>query len=146
MLGNSNGTNNVDSCKRSKDIPLFNVSVKVLNARNIKDTDMKAPLLPPDKITIAGSMFDVLDPVIGRTWYKKLAKDDYNCSKTRQECVIGSYYCSLYDQQLSNIIDWNETKDIDIKVMLKNNELTYINVRKCTSDLSKCILLLHNRL
>ena len=83
MLGNSNGTNNVDSCKRSKDIPLFNVSVKVLNARNIKDIDMKAPLLPPDKITIAGSMFDVLDPVIGRAWYKTLAKDDYNNSKTR---------------------------------------------------------------
>ena len=45
-------------------------------------------------------------------------------------------YCSLYDHQLSNIIDWNQTKDVNIKV----------EIRKRPLDLSKCIMTLHNQL
>ena len=91
LLGASNDVNKPCSCKATKDVSLSNVSLKVINARNLKDSDSEAPLLPPDKITIAGSMFRVLDPIIARAWYKKLAKDDYNSSKTRRDC----WYCSF---------------------------------------------------
>ena len=146
VLGASNDVNKPCSRKATKDISHSNVSLKVINARNLKDSDMEAPLLPPDKITIAGSMFRVLDPNIARAWYKKLAKDDYNSSKTRRNYVIGSYYSSMYGHQLSNIIEWKVTEDIDIKVMLKHNLFTYIKIRKCSDELSNSILILHNRL
>ena len=120
--------------------------VNVINAVNIKDNNVKAPLLPPDEITIAGSMFNIIDPVIGRAWYKDQVKKDYNSSKTKRGYLIGSYYSSLYNHSLSNIIDWNDKNDINISVMMNSTDYSVIKVRKCPDILSESILELHNRL
>ena len=57
-----------------------------------------------------------------------------------------NWFISLYDHKLSYVIDWNQTRDIDINVMLKRNEFTSIKVRKSPDNLSDSILTLHRRL
>ena len=118
----------------------------IMYAINICDHDPNAPLLPPDKITIAGNLYDCKDPMIARAWYNESIKKDYNSNKTKRSYVIGSYHSSLFNKKQSNTIDWNDTGNIDIRCILNCGVITNIKIRKCPEILSDSIMKLHYRL
>ena len=119
---------------------------KIMYAINICDHDPNAPLLPLDKITIAGKLYGCKDPMIARACYNEKIKNDYNSNTTKRSYLIGSYHFSLFNQNESNTIDWNNTGNIDIHCILNSGVISNIKIRKCPEILSKSIVKLHYRL
>ena len=81
-----------------------------------------------------------------RSWYNELLKFDYKSNKTKRKYLKGSFYKTMFKFKNINILNWKVIGNFDIKVDITPGNHTFIKVRKCDSNISTAILMLHKKL
>ena len=118
-----------------------------VNAVQLKDSDIRSPLLPPDEFYDENELYSLTEIKDARSFYNELIQYCHDSKFKHRKYLKGSKHIHMFGFEYVNIIDWNNTFDMDIKVKVEfDNTNSYINIRKAPTSLSEKILLLHKRL
>ena len=115
--------------------------VITLVAKSIPDNHSYAPILAPDVFRLKNVEHKMSCGGEGRLWYNCLR---HNLSRRRY--VKGSYHNNMFNHKYSDIIDWRESGDMDILVILPDKTLSKISIRRAPEQLSRKILLMNEAL
>ena len=119
---------------------------KRLNAVQLSDDDIRAPLLPPDVIKVGHHTEYYSEIADAFKQYRQMMIDDVKNNRRRRKYLQDSFHVKFFGFHNVNVIDYNQTKDIEIAITLHDNSITYIKVTKAPDILTKKILRLHKRL
>ena len=118
-----------------------------VDAVQLKDSDIRSPILPPDGFYDDDEIYSLTSIKDARSFYNTLIQYCHHFKFKHRKYLKGSTYIHMFGCEYVNIIDWNNTFDIDLKVKVQSdNTISYINIRKAPTSLSEKILLLHKRL
>ena len=132
--GNNSHNNNSSPKNKKRSSPYFSSNIQsemlpkpkliVLVAKSLDDNHSSAPILPPDVITLNKSVHKMTSQSEGQLWYNCLRHNN-----TRRRYVKGSYHDTMFGHKYSDIIDWRQTGDLDILVLLPDMGETRVKIR-----------------